>query len=349
MEKIKNHTEKVKIKAKQAHTWANLSRRNMIIAVSLCFVALGTSAAAIYYTAAQVAYNPAANTPNSNNNSPVASNSDQTDNGSNSDSSADNNSTSPAVSPQNSSAPSVILAIDNVSNGGTFAKNTPNGAKNATVHMDLGVHDIDIKNCTVTDNITLDDDSLTQTSKSIAAVASQDLSLIDGKHSITVSCKVGNNNSTASQTVIIMDNQPKKCKDFSFSEAATTATTPEEMQNGMVGTWQGCVTTPWVPKYFVTITFRNNGNYSAKSGEQLDFRDMNAMYYGTEDDNASKKFSINNVQSGVGSGNIVIWFGNSGTTTNDDLKNVKLMGNKLSFEILHLKQYGPLTFQLNRQ
>jgi hypothetical protein len=349
MEKIKQHTESVKVKVKQAHGWTKLSRRNMLVAVVLCCVLLGSSAAAVYYTANKVTTNttPVSKVTHKTN---AAVGNDTTlieDNASSSNGNSDSEDATdaePAIK-----SPSVILALDKVSSGGVFAKNTPNGAKNASVHMDLKVHDINLKDCTVTDNITLDDDNLTKTSSSIAAVASQDLSLIDGKHVISASCDAGNLTQKASQTVVIMDNQPKKCKGFSFSESATTAVTTDDLQNGMVGTWTGCVTTPWVPKYFVTITFRSDGSYSARSGEQLDFRDMNAMYYGTEDDNASKKFSISSVQSGIGTGHIVIWFGNSHTTTNDDLKNVKLMGNKLSFDMMHFDIYGPLTFQLNRQ
>jgi hypothetical protein len=33
----------------------------------------------------------------------------------------------------------------------------------------------------------------------------------------------------------------------------------------------------------------------------------------------------------------------------DELRNVRLMGDQLEFELFHMAQYGPVTFQLYRQ
>jgi hypothetical protein len=348
MEKIKKHTETVKTKAKQAHGWSRASRRNMVIAVAICFVFLSSSAAGVYYA-----------WPSDDNNSSIPTTGANSSRGNEYETGSSNttSSTNPDAqaekqddqTTQNTGEKSVNIILDNYDSPGTVAKSTSGGAKNTNVNMKLKLQNFELKNCTVTDSITLDDDNLSQTSKSISAVADQELSLVDGKHVITAKCTAGTTNKSDTANMVIMDNQPKKCQDFNFSDGATTASSVPSLQSGMVGTWQGCVTTPWVPKYFVNMTFRSDGTYSAVSGEQLDFRDMNALYYGTEDDNAAKKYGINTFQSGVGTGNIVIWFGDSKTTTDDQLKNIKLMGSKLSFEMLHLNQYGPLTFQLNKQ
>jgi hypothetical protein len=49
----------------------------------------------------------------------------------------------------------------------------------------------------------------------------------------------------------------------------------------------------------------------------------------------------------LGLGEIDI-FSALGTSDRDELRNIRLMGDKLEFEMFHSGQYGPLTYQLNR-
>ena len=59
---------------------------------------------------------------------------------------------------------------------------------------------------------------------------------------------------------------------------------------------EGCVTTPSVVPYWVEFTLRSDGTYSAVSSERLDGQEMNAMYYGTEEDSPNKRWALNDIQ-----------------------------------------------------
>ena len=101
--------------------------------------------------------------------------------------------------------------------------------------------------------------------------------------------------------------------------------------------------------YEVTVTLREDGTYSAASTEVLDGTDMIAMYYGTDDDYPAKLYAINDFQdSQLGIGQIDVVFGPE-PASRDELRNVRLMGDQLEFELFHMEQYGPVTFQLYRQ
>lgn len=111
----------------------------------------------------------------------------------------------------------------------------------------------------------------------------------------------------------------------------------------MVGTWSGCVTTPWVAPYWVTISFRDDGTYS---GRALAGATEPAFYYGSDEDSPEKVYELNDLQDdleGIGQIDIYFWEGN---VNRGELRNVSLMGNKLEFEFFHRGSYGPLTYQL---
>jgi hypothetical protein len=139
---------------------------------------------------------------------------------------------------------------------------------------------------------------------------------------------------------------PGACGSFTFSPAPEISVDSlAELEDGMVGTWAGCLTTPWVPRYWVTITFRANGTYSGFAEETAG---QPAFYYGTDEDMAEKRYELNDLQDdleGVGQIDIVFWEGN---TNRGDLRNIRLTGNELEFEFFHRGQYGPLLYQLYR-
>jgi hypothetical protein len=136
------------------------------------------------------------------------------------------------------------------------------------------------------------------------------------------------------------------CDDFAFTPAAVISVDSlAELEEGMVGTWVGCVTTPWVPRYWVTITFRADGTYSGFAEEAAG---EPAFYYGTDDDMSEKRYELNDLQDdleGVGQIDIVFWEGN---TNRGELRNIRLTGNELEFEFFHRGEYGPLLYQLYR-
>lgn len=189
----------------------------------------------------------------------------------------------------------------------------------------------------------------TLTSTTLPSVNKQQLDAYDGAHAFKVSCQSGDVNATAGIDFRIADNMPINCKDFDFDESTITASSLDSLRSGMTGTWEGCVKTPWVPAYRITMRINADGTYSAVSDEVLDGVQMNAMYYGAEEDSPEKRYSITDFQdngTGVGNVDIVFWPGNINTGT---LDNIKLMGNQLSFDFYHQNSYGPLTFQLYRK
>jgi hypothetical protein len=136
------------------------------------------------------------------------------------------------------------------------------------------------------------------------------------------------------------------CVGFEFADGPITVESLGELRDSIVGTWSGCVTTPWVQPYWVTITFRDDGTYSsyALAGSALP-----ALYYGSDEDSPEKVYEINDLQDdmdGVGQIDIFFWAGN---VNRGDLRNIALMGNKLEFEFFHRSEYGPLTYQLYRR
>ena len=221
----------------------------------------------------------------------------------------------------------------------------PSGSSSRLVSLEIATRGYSLKKCTVTHTLIKDDTTFTKEVENLQPLTSQKVALFDGDHSFTVEC----GSLHAGIAMRAADRQPKACKDFSFNESPVSANSAQELSAGMVGKWSGCVTTPWVPKYHVDITFNANGTYSAVSGEKIDGTVMNAMYYGMEKDSMNKKYYLDGISGDKkGQGGIDIVF-DVGTVNHDELRNVQLMGDKLSFEFMHRGQYGPLKFELYRQ
>src|SRR5262249_54620823 len=118
--------------------------------------------------------------------------------------------------------------------------------------------------------------------------------------------------------------EPTRCADVAFTTSPITASTLDEFEAGIVGTWQGCVTTPgWVPKDWVTMTFRSDGTYSARSDDVLDGQDMIAMYYGMDEDSPNKVCHLVDVHDdGTASGTIDIVF-DVGSVNRDEIRQIR--------------------------
>ena len=61
--------------------------------------------------------------------------------------------------------------------------------------------------------------------------------------------------------------EPGTCDTHVFAPGDVTVDTLPELQEGILGTWEGCVITPWVRPYWVTLTFRSDGTYSSRAEE----------------------------------------------------------------------------------
>jgi len=134
------------------------------------------------------------------------------------------------------------------------------------------------------------------------------------------------------------------CLDFEFRSTATTVETFDELESALIGTWAGCVWTPWTPPYWVTLEFRADGTYTSRAEVAPNGEKYPALYYGTDDDSPDKRYQLHDLHdSGLGSGQIDIG-GNR-----DELRNIALMGDRMQFEFFHASVYGPLTYRLYLQ
>jgi hypothetical protein len=215
--------------------------------------------------------------------------------------------------------------------------------------LELQTYDVDLSDCSLTQSYEPDDPAGTARTVPLQPLPEQSISMKDGRHTFVATCLSGAGELTATVLAVVRDGKPEACRDFEFVRGEISVSSWEALSAGVVGTWKGCVTTPWTPMYEVTVTLREDGTYSATSTEVLDGTDMIAMYYGTDDDFATKLYTINDFQdSQLGVGQIDVVFG-AEPGVRDDLRNVRLMGDQLEFELFHMAQYGPVTFQLYRQ
>jgi len=149
---------------------------------------------------------------------------------------------------------------------------------------------------------------------------------------------------------------PTNCADFDSPTIAPTATSVEALSSAMVGTWVGCITTPWTSTYLVRLTFNADGTYDSEALEVPVFvvtgtpdAGTPGLYYGADGPDPRKRWAVSDVgETGAGSGTIVIAFTPGATVTNR-LNDIRLTNDRLSFEFLHLDSYGLLRLHLVRQ
>ena len=216
------------------------------------------------------------------------------------------------------------------------------------VIVELIVTDLDRDQCSLGQATKPDDPAIAPRNIVLSPLASQTVDIFDGWNTFNASCPGENGPVGASLRAVARDGQPEACKGFEFTRDAISISSFEELSRGVIGTWVGCATTPWTPMYKVTFVLRSDGTYSAKSGEGLDGQRMAALYYGTDKDSPLKRYALTDLQaSGLGLGEIDVYF-DGGSVVRDWLRNIRLMGDKLEFEMFHDGTYGPITFRLNR-
>jgi hypothetical protein len=252
---------------------------------------------------------------------------------------------SPRPTPTLPPDPTLALSIEHGMDG-TQIRVTPGGT--VDIRLDLDTSDLDQQRCTVVHSVRPDSPAIAASQKTLPPVDVQTVALIDGRHDFRASCPSIAGTLTATTWMVAADGAPERCAGWTFSADPVSIATIDELTTGVVGSWHGCVTTPWVPMYWVDLTFRADGTYSSTVGEVLDSFPVPAMYYGTDADDPAKRWRIDDLQaSGLGVGIIDIAFG-SGSVNRDSISAIRLMGNRLEFEMMHHGMYGPLVFQLVR-
>jgi hypothetical protein len=225
----------------------------------------------------------------------------------------------------------------------------PAGADHLDTTVNVVTTGLDQSRCTLTQSFTRDRPELDSLTNALEPESSQVVSLRDGWHRFQLVCPSSAGSLRAERLMGAIDGLPERCRGHEFINAPPSATSFEELESGMIGSWEGCVDTPWVPTYWVDVTFRPDGTYRALSTEVLDGQDMNAMYYGTEGDRPSKRWAIDGIRpSGLGVGQIDIAWEGHDDVNRGDLRNIELMEDQLRFEFFHRGQYGPLIFELHR-
>jgi len=228
------------------------------------------------------------------------------------------------------------------------AMRIPAGADRLDTTVQVLTAGLDQSRCTLTQIFTPDRPELDSTTVTLEPESSQAVSLRDGWHRFQLACPSSAGIVRAERLIGAIDGLPERCRGFEFVDAPPSAVTFDELDSGMVGSWEGCVGTPWLPSYWVDVTFRPDGTYSAASPEVLDGREIIAMYYGTDGDRPKKRWALNGVQpSGLGVGQIDIAWEGHDDINRGDLRNIELMGDQLRFEFFHRGEYGPLIFELH--
>lgn len=140
------------------------------------------------------------------------------------------------------------------------------------------------------------------------------------------------------------------CRDMPFAEGADSATTVEQLRSGMQITWAGCVTTPWDPPYPVTVTFRDDNTYSARRlllGPRVPGNGQSAFRNGVDADSPLKIYTVDGLASGGGFGTLAIVYDHGGPAPGS-LRNIRLLGDRLTFDYYFQHTAGPIEFRLYR-
>jgi len=233
--------------------------------------------------------------------------------------------------------------------GEVEAMSIPAGEDHVDATVEVFTSGLSRSRCTLTHTFTPDRPDLDSPTQTLQPETSQVVSLRDGSHRFQLACPSSAGTLRSERLISAFDRLPERCHGWEFGDAPLSATTLDALEDGMIGSWIGCVTTPWVPPYWVDLTFRSDGTYSAVSTEVLDEWEMIAMYYGTDRDKPNKRWALTDIDdSGSGVGRIEIAWDDHDHTNPDELRNVELMGDQLRFELIHLGEYGPVTFEVHR-
>jgi hypothetical protein len=251
------------------------------------------------------------------------------------------------TTPTQTPIPSVELELEDIPSG-NWIHVRPGGTVDTPVL--LRTVGLEQERCDLVHATTPDSRTIAPSTETLPPVGRQTVTLIDGRHTLRVSCPSAAGALTAEVWLVAGDGVAERCAGWTFAHETVSVSTLEKLTDGMVGSWHGCVVTPWVPIYSVDLAFRADGTYSS-TGELLDFHLIPGMYYGTDNDDPGKRWRIDDFQaSGLGSGFIDIAFGaaSGGSVNHDPVSAIRLMGDQLEFEMLHHGSYGPLVFQLVR-
>lgn len=233
-----------------------------------------------------------------------------------------------------------------------FQYKIESGKTTADIKITLETTNVDIGGCSISIDTVPDKFGDTGGTTELEPLATQTYGFIDGLHTIKVSCpSTGGDSLNASRTLLVADNLPEECLDYDFTAPDTTTTNLSDFQDAFVGTWVGCVDTPWWTTYFVTIRFDDDASYNAWSSEKLDGNiSYGGFYsYSIAGEDSNKIYGITSLQNGLGQGFLDIAHPNGSTVQRGDLRNIRLDANTLKFDFYHRQKYGPLTFMLERQ
>ena len=193
--------------------------------------------------------------------------------------------------------------------GWTEPRSGSRRAGRSTSAWTCSTKELDQRQCTIVHSIMPDLPKIPASQKALPPIDVQTVALIDGRHDFRASRPSIAGTLTAETWMVAADGAPERCAGLEFSADPVSISTLDELTNGMAGSWHGCATTPWVPEYWVDLTFRADGTYSSSVGEVLDSFPL-PDDHGTDADDPDKRWRIDDLQaSGLGVGIIDIAFG----------------------------------------
>lgn len=184
----------------------------------------------------------------------------------------------------------------------------------------------------------------------------EDFYLDAGDYETTLTCITEENTYQTKKefSILLTGNSICDSKEFLINSSEYSYS---ELSSSLVGKWKGCTSNPWEKPYQVEFSFDEKGNYTSKNIEMVNnpttTRRSSALYYGIDSPAPGQTYSIQNgVNSNVHNGYINISFlKDSENLVKDTLQNIKMSddGKTLYFEMIHLGQYGPIKYILDRQ
>ena len=179
--------------------------------------------------------------------------------------------------------------------------------------------------------------------------SSQVVALYDGFHRIGLACPSSAGTLRDEWEILARDNLPERCLGFEFAGGPLSFTTLDELESGMIGNVGGCVTTVRSARLggrqlpVRRHIQRGVAGAARRPGDERDvLRDRGRhaeQALGTERHPGQRK-GCRADRHRVGR--------TTRTRTATSCATIELMGDQLRFEVFHMHEYGPLTFELHR-
>lgn len=230
----------------------------------------------------------------------------------------------------------------------------PEGESVLTLPVTVITSGISLDACTLSIKSVPDNSNQPATESTKIPMASENISFIDGQHTVVLVCTVHNSEPLRIEKRFgVADRKPELCSNFDFKAlSGSSVPSAESLRSALNGTWKGCVNVPseWGASYYVTLIFSPNSSYTASSDEVLDGTVYSGGFYhwNVAGPHIGKTFGVASFSGGQGLGYLDIIRPESGSIQRGELKNIKLSDQYLSFDFKLTQNTKELHFNLKR-